>query len=171
MRVVVFGKEPAGAQNRDIEPVGAVGLPTQRLGGELGQAVNVARRRRRILVEPGGLRERAGAERFRDHQRSGRGKDEAVVARRDRGVEQVSCPLDVDRLERAFGVADDVRLVQSAGVNHRFDAVLAERALDQRLVGDRSDHCRVRARRDVQAGHLMTHRTQPRREKAAKPPG
>ena len=68
-------------------------------------------------------------------------------------------------------IADDVGLVQRAGVDHRLDAVLGEDAVDQRPIGDRADHVGVRARRDVEADDLMALGAQARREETAEPAG
>ena len=45
---------------------------------------------------------------------------------RGRGLEQVARALDVDRAKALLGIADDVGLVQRAGVDHRLDAALGE---------------------------------------------
>ena len=144
----------------------------ERLGGELGHAVDVARRRRRNPRRARPLRRSAaGADRLGDHQRGGRGEQEAVVAGGDRGFEQIAGALDIDLMEGRFGVADDVRLVQRAGVDHRLDAMLAEQPVDQGPVRDRAEHVGVGARRDVEPGHRVAGGAQPRGEEPAEPAG
>ena len=85
------------------EPVLAMRSAAKLLGRELGDAVDVARRRRsEFLVEPDRrvAPRAAGADRLGDHQRGRRGEDEAVVARRDRRFEQVARAVDIDLDER-----------------------------------------------------------------------
>ena len=71
----------------------------------------------------------AGADRVGDHQRGGRGEDEAVVARpRPPPRAGCGCRSTLTSEKACFRVADDVRLVQRAGMDHRLDAVLARRS-------------------------------------------
>ena len=81
--VVLLGEEAAGAQHDDRHAAIPVGEPAEMLGGELGDAVDVARRERaELLVEPEsapGAAGLAGADLLGDHQRGRRGEDEAVV--------------------------------------------------------------------------------------------
>ena len=129
--VVLLGEEPRGAQDHDRQLVQMVEQPAQLLGGALGDAVDVARLERpQRLVDPHRLRGTAGfavADLLRDHQRGGRGEDEAVDlrARRDGLLEEVERALHVHRHELRIVVRLDVRLVARRAVHDRLDAVVA----------------------------------------------
>ena len=61
-------------------------------------------------------------DRIRDHQRSRRGEDESVVARSDSRLQQVERPAHVDIDKGARVIVRDVRLVESRGMDNRFDS-------------------------------------------------
>src|SRR5205085_11016759 len=83
VRVVVLREETPGAEDNQGHAGFSMGAATELLGLDLGDAVNVARGKRpEILVQPGRRLCAArlpGADRLRDHQRGGRGEQEAVV--------------------------------------------------------------------------------------------
>ena len=131
--VVFLGEEARGAQDQDRQLVQMVEQPAQLLGGALGDAVDVARlERRERLVDPDrlpGAARPAVADLLRDHQRGGRGEDEAVDlrARRHRLLEEVERALHVHRHELRIVVGLDMRLVARRGMDDGLDAMLAER--------------------------------------------
>ena len=147
MGVVVLGEEAPGAQDDHRQAVGAAVEAAEMLGGELGRAVDVARlERRKVFVEPegaAGAARLAGANRLGDHQRGGRGEDEAADAGRARRLEQVQRAGDVDVDEGLGRIADDVGLVQRAGMDDGVDRLLLEQPLDEQPLGDRADHLRI----------------------------
>jgi len=142
------------------------------LGRKLGHAIDVARLGRHRLGQPGGLARtalEAVAYRLRDHQRGGRGEDEALHAARHRGVEKVQRALHVGGDEIAVGAALYIGLVQRAAVKDGFDSIIPDRPHDQIAIGDRADHLRFHRRNRIEANHLMTKRAQARRQRAAQP--
>ena len=68
-------------------------------------------------------------------------------------------------------VADNVGLVQGAGVDHRLDPLFGEDFVDERAVGHRADHVGMRARRDIQADDVVPCPYQGGDEEAAEPAG
>ena len=124
------GKKRPVRRTIDRQAVVAAVEAAELLGGELGRAVDVARlERRETLVEPegaAGAARLAGADCLGDHQRGGRGEDEAVDAGRARRLEQVQRAGDVDVDEGLRRIADDVGLVQRAGMDDGVDRLLLE---------------------------------------------
>ena len=135
----------------------AMDEPARLFGGELGDAIDVARREgTEILVHPPrALRARPRAHIVAHHQRRRRGEEKAVVARRDGGFDQVKRAARVDVDEGLARITDDVGLVQCACVNHRLDAMLAHRPVDESAVGDGAEQLRMRAGHDVESDDLM----------------
>lgn len=170
VRVVILGEEAAGAQDDHRQAVLVVDETAHLLGGELGDAVDVARLQRgERLVDPHRFVTPALADRVRDHQRGGRGEDETIGFRRHRRLEQVERAADIDVDERLARITHDVGLVQRPGVDDGLEAMFGEEAVDERAVGDASDHIGARAARDVEADDLMAVRAQQRGEIAAEP--
>jgi hypothetical protein len=170
VRVVLLRKEAAGPEHDHRQAALAMDQPAQMLGRQLGDAVDVARLERPVILpHPHRLSGPAPVERRRHHQRGGRGEDEAVVARRGRRLEEVESAGHVDVDERLGRVADDVGLVQRAGVDRRLDALFGEGAVDQRPVRDRSDQVGVGSGRDVEPGDMVARLPQPRCQETAEP--
>ncbi len=109
------------------------------------------------------------ADRLADHQRGGRGEDEAVVPRRHRRFEQVQRAGHIGVDERLARITGDVRLVQRAAMDHRLDAIIREGPIDQRPIGNGAHNLGIRARRDVEADDLMPRLAQHRREEPSEP--
>ena len=117
------GKKRAVRRMMIGRPRGVVHHAAEMLGRELADAVDVARlERRHLLVDPERPVDAALvrlADLLGDHQRGGRGEDEAVDrrARRRRLLQQVERALDVGRDELRGVVRRDMRLVQRAGMD------------------------------------------------------
>src|SRR6516162_731462 len=109
-------------------------------------------------------------DRIRDHQRSRRRKDESVVAGGG-GLQQVERPGHVDINKGARVIVRDVWLVESRGMDNRFDAIIRKGPLDHRSVCHRADDLSVGTWRDVQTDRDMPGSVQSRSEKPAKPSG
>jgi hypothetical protein len=93
------------------------------------------------------------------------------VARSDGRLQQVKRPSHVDIDKGAHVIARDVWLVESRGMDNRFDAIIREGALDHCSVCHRADDLSVGTRRNVQTDRDMPGRTQSRSEKSAEPSG
>ena len=73
------------------------------------------------------------------------------MARRDRRLQQVERAGHVGIDKGRPRMARDIRLVERRGMDHRFDAMAREGALDHCSLRHRTDEMGVGAGRDVQA--------------------
>ncbi len=113
----------------------------------------------------------AVADLLRDHQRGGRGEDEAVDlrARRHRLLEEVERALHVHRHELRIVVRLDVRLVARRGMHDRLDAMVAHEMAHQRAIDHRAHDLGGRAGLGIEAHDLVAVAHEPRHQGLAEP--
>ena len=170
--IVGFGEEPRGAQDDRRQPGLQMIEPAQMLGRKLGDAIDVARLGDHVFGKPRRARgpaRQSGADRFRNHQRSGRGEHETADAVGDRFLEQVERAADVDLDEILARAPLDVGLVQGAAMHDRIDAVLGDRPPDEVAVGNRADKLGMLRRGRVEPDHHMAERAQSGGQRLAQP--
>ena len=157
------GSSSSSGKKREVRstmqgrPAVRCSLLAQRLGGQLGGAVDVLRARRQGLVDPDGRL--VGRRPHRVAEGAGRaGADERLHAGVDGGLQQAQRAADVGVDEVLAAVRGDVRLVQRGGVQHAAHA--GHRRAHAVAVDDGADDVGPRRRHAVQADGVFTGRAQ-----------
>ena len=167
-RIVFLREKPCGAEHDAVQSVFGMILATQRFGGELGGAIDVAGcQRSRGFIKPDGGIACFIADVLGDHQRCGGGEDKPCVPGSSCRGQQVAGAGDVDIGEVLGWMRGDIRLVQGCGVDHRLNLMVCEGRHDNRVIGDRPDDVGVWTGGQVQPDHAMAGSTQAGREGAA----
>lgn len=171
MGVVVLREESPRPEHHACNSMLSGVESAQPFGGELSHPIDIARSQGTDrLIDPDRGIPRFIADGITDHQRGGRGEDEAIVSGFPCGFQQVEGAGDIYIDEGLRRMARDIWLVKSASVDNRLDAA-AEGTVDGCSVRNRSNYVGVGAWSDIETRDVVTEFSQPWRKKSAEPSG